>query len=108
MRTLVLIALAGLCTSCTSTYWARPGASLAELASESDACYAAAIDIDAPAALPGPSGGPRLLPRSTPPPRLWARAPRQAAFEHFHEQLAYDRCMRVQGWEPARMSVPAL
>jgi hypothetical protein len=108
MNMFILVVLAGLATGCTSTYWARPGAILPVLASESDACYEASLDLDAPSALPGPSGGPRLLPRSTPPPKLWERAPAEAAFERFDEQLRYERCMRALGWQPARMSAPVL
>jgi hypothetical protein len=108
MRTLVLTVLAGLLAGCTNAYWARAGATLPDLANESDACYRASIEADAPSALPGPSGAPRLLPRTTPPPRLWQRAPREAAFERYDEQLRYERCMASRGWEPARAVAPTL
>jgi hypothetical protein len=114
MRTLVLssLALAALIlmfTGCTSTtYWSRPGAKLDDLADESHACYAAAVGGDnQPAAFaaesrpPLPRGG-RLLPPTEPPPKLWARAPREAGFERFDEQLRYERCMERRGWRPTR------
>jgi hypothetical protein len=108
MKTFTLAVLVGLLAGGTSTYWTRPGSSLPQLASDSDGCYEASLDFDAPSALPGPGGRPRLLPRSTPPPRLWERAPWDAAFERFDEQLRYERCMRALGWRPARVSAPAL
>ena len=102
MRTTILTVLAGLIAGCATTtaYWDRPGASLPQVASESEACYRASLDEDSPSALPASASSPRLLPRSEPPPALWTRAPRQAAFEHFDEQLRYERCMRLRGWEP--------
>jgi hypothetical protein len=106
MRVIILAVLAGLASGCTNAYWSRPGATLPVLASESDACYAASLDLDAPSALPGPGGQPRLLRRSTPPPRLWERAPQEAAFEHVDEQLQYARCMRARGWRPTRIAAP--
>ena len=109
MRSLVLTVLVGLLAGCTNAYWSRPGADLPRLATESDACYRAALDAsDSPSALPGPTGGPRLLPRSTPPPKLWDRAPWEAGFERFDEQLRYERCMAARGWEPARAAAPKL
>jgi len=108
MPVIILAVLADLVAGCTHTYWTRPGASLPVLASESDTCFKASLEFDAPSALPGPGGGPRLLPRSTPPPKLWERAPGEAAFEHFDEQLKYERCMRALGWEPSRVSSPTL
>jgi hypothetical protein len=108
MKTPVLLLLAGFVAGCTNNYWARPGATLPELVSESDSCYRTALEVEAPSALPGPSGEPRLLPRATPPPRLWQRSPRQAAFATFDEQLRYERCMRARGWDVARSSAPAL
>jgi hypothetical protein len=108
MRPLIVTVLAGLLAGCTSSYWSRPGATLQVLATESDACYRSALDFDAPSALPGPTGRPLLLPRSTPPPKLWQRAPWEASFEHFDEQLRYERCMSARGWEVGRAAAPAL
>ena len=108
MRRLIVTVLAGLLAGCTSSYWSRPGATLQVLATESDACYRSALDFDAPSALPGPTGRPLLLPRSTPPPKLWQRAPWEASFEHFDEQLRYERCMSARGWEVGRAAAPAL
>jgi|SRR5215475_11331927 len=109
MRLIVLTVLAGLTAGCASTttgyttaYWDRPGSNLSQLASESEACYRAASADDSPSALPAsdPALSGRLLPRSEPPPALWKRAPRQASFERFDEQLRYERCMREHGWVP--------
>jgi hypothetical protein len=122
MRALVLssLAVAALilifagCTTTTS-YWSRPGAELQDLASESHSCYAAAVGADSPSASPAlraeqnpaastapvPRGG-RLLPSTEPPPKLWARAPRDAGFERFDEQQRYERCMQQRGWRPTR------
>ncbi len=114
MRTLVLSsrALAALIlmfAGCTSAnYWSRPGAKLDDLADESYSCYVAAVGgADQPAAFAAqsrpsvPRGG-RLLPSTEPPPKLWARAPREAGFERFDEQLRYERCMARLGWRPTR------
>jgi hypothetical protein len=100
MRTIILTVLAGLIAGCVTApaYWSRPGATLPQLADESTACYRASLDEDSPSALPGPGSSVRLLPRSEPPPKLWARAPRQVALEHFDEQLRYERCMHQRGW----------
>jgi hypothetical protein len=108
MRVFVLAVLAGLMAGCANSYWARPGATLPDLVSESEGCYRASLGFEAPSPLPGPGGGPRLLPRTAPPPKLWQRPPRQAAFESFDEQLRYERCMHARGWEPARTSAPTL
>ena len=108
MRPLILVVLAGLITGCTNAYWTRSGATLPDLVKESEGCYRAALEVEAPSALPGPSGQPRLLPRTTPPPQLWQRPPRQAAFETFDGQLRYERCMSARGWEPARTTAPTL
>jgi hypothetical protein len=108
MNALVLILLAGLVAGCTNAYWARPGARLPDLVSESEGCYRGSLAVEAPSALAGPTGQPRLLSRTTPPPRLWQRAPRQAAFATFEEQLRYERCMQARGWQRARASAPAL
>lgn len=107
MRTMILTALAGLIAGCATTtaYWDRPGATLTQVASESEACYRTSLDEDSPSALPGPGSSVRLLPRSEPPPALWTRAPRQAAFERFDEQQRYERCMRLRGWAPVRSAV---
>jgi hypothetical protein len=101
MRAIPLAVLAGWLAACSSTtaYWTRPGATLDAVATESQACYREAFDdADAPSALPGPGASFRLLPRSEPPPELWKRAPRQASFERFDEQLRYERCMHARGW----------
>jgi hypothetical protein len=104
MRLIVLTVLAGLTAGCGSTtaYWDRPGSNLSQLASESEACYRGAIGEESPSAFPAsaPATGGTLLPRSEPPPALWKRAPRQAGFERFDEQLRYERCMRERGWVP--------
>ena len=107
MRTIILTVLAGLIAGCTTTtaYCDRPGDTLPQVASESATCYRTSLDEDSPSALPGPDSSVRLLPRSEPPPALWTRAPRQAAFEHFDEQLRYERCMRLRGWVPVRSAV---
>lgn len=108
MSTLRLICLALVLTACATAYrdpkayWTRPAATLPVLADESTACYRASLDEESPAAFPSPSSSPRLLPRTEPPPKLWEREPRQAGFERFDEQLRYERCMRVRGWQPTR------
>jgi hypothetical protein len=106
--TTVLAVLALLATGCTTAYWERPGASLPDLASESEACYQTAIAEESPAAFATNVGRPRLLPRTEPPPKLWKRAPREAALERFDEQLRYERCMRQRGWQPVRAVPPTL
>ena len=114
MRPISLIAALVALTACATPYqdpkafWTRPAATLPELADESTACYRSALDPDMPSAFPGTSPTNPLLPRSTPPTKLWERAPRDVAFEHFDEQLRYERCMRVRGWTPARVSTPTL
>jgi hypothetical protein len=114
MRTIKLIAIALVLTACATAYrdpkayWTRPDASLPVLADESTACYRAALEGESPAAFATSPAGPRLLPRTEPPPKLWEREPRQAGFEHFEEQLRYERCMRVRGWHPARTTTPSL
>jgi hypothetical protein len=87
---------------CTTAYWDRPGARLPDLASEAERCYQASIVVESPAALAVTPDAPRLLPRTEPPPRLWQRAPHEAALEHFDEQLRYEGCMRALGWRPVR------
>jgi hypothetical protein len=101
MRAIIVTLVVGLTAGCSTTmaYWYRPGATLSEVAAESDSCYQASLDLESPSAFPS-GKGPRLLPRTTPPPRLWARAPRDAALERFDEQLRYERCMRDRGWVP--------
>ena len=104
MRVISLIATTLVLTACATAYhdprayWTRPAATLPELAQESEACYRSALDTDLPAAFPSARGGATLLPRTQPPPRLWERAPRDAGFERFDEQLRYERCMRERGW----------
>jgi hypothetical protein len=107
MRLVVALALALAAGGCTTAYWDRPGARLPVLAAESEACYQAAVDVEAPAALAVAVGGPRLLPRTEPPPRLWARSPGEATLEHFDEQLRYEACMRARGWRATRVTPPA-
>jgi hypothetical protein len=100
MRAIVLSV--GLLTAgCSTVYWDRPGARLPDLAFESQSCYEAALASESPSALAVTSGSPSLLPRTKPPPALWKRAPRQAGFERFDEQVRYERCMRARGWQPA-------
>ena len=116
MRVLMLSALAltalvlvlGGCSS-AYTYWSRPDAKLEDLAHESQTCYAAAVEAvegAAPSALPAPtasgSTSARLLPPTEPPPKLWARSPREAGFGRFDEQMRYERCMQRRGWSATR------
>ena len=114
MRVFSLIALTLAVTACATpykdpkAYWARADATLPQLADEADACYRAALDAETPAAFPSGATGPRLLPRTEPPPKLWERAPREAGFEKFDEQLRYEHCMRVRGWRPTRTTTPSL
>jgi hypothetical protein len=108
LTALALTALALVLSGCTTAYWDRPGAQLPDLASESEACYQAALDPEMPAAFPAKGATERLLPRTEPPPVLWTRTPRQAAFEHFDEQLRYERCMRARGWQPVKAVAPTL
>ncbi len=113
MRVIALLLLTLAATGCTSAYWdpksfwSRPGARLPELADETEACYQAAIDVESPSALAAGSSGPRLLPRTEPPPRVWDRAPHQVTFERFDEQARYDRCMRARGWQVIKAVPPA-
>lgn len=114
MRVISLIAVTLAVTACATAYtdprayWGRPDATLPQLADEAEACYRAALDAETPSAFPAPVSGPRLLPRTEPPPKLWERAPRQAGFEKFDEQLRFERCMRVRGWRPQRTEAPRL
>jgi len=114
MRAISLISIALVLTACATpyrdpkAYWTRPDATLPVLAEESESCYRVSLDAETPAAFPSGSAGPRLLPRTEPPPTLWQREPRQAGFERFDEQLRYERCMRVRGWRPARTTTPTL
>ena len=114
MKIFILVLLAGVLGGCAgkgavmTAYWSRPGATLPDLASESDTCYQAAVDMAEPSALPCPTGGPKLIPRVTPPPKLWSRLPREAGFERFDEQLKYERCMTARGWVPAKLAAPTL
>jgi hypothetical protein len=108
LTALVLTALILVFAGCTSAYWHRPGATLPELARESESCYETALDPETPAAFPARGATERLLPRTVPPPALWKRPPRQAALEYFDEQLRYERCMRALGWQVARAGSPAL
>ena len=114
MRLTTLISVTLVLAACATpyhdprAYWTRPDATLPVLAEEADACYRAALDVEAPAAFPSAESGPRLLPRTEPPPKLWERSPREAGFERYDEQLRYERCMRVRGWRPGRTTVPSL
>ena len=114
MRAIKLITVALVLTACATpyrdpkAYWTRPSATLPVLASESEECYRASIDSEAPSALPSFGPGSGLLPRTQPPPKLWEREPRNANFERFDEQLRYERCMRERGWRPARTTRSAL
>jgi hypothetical protein len=114
MRIIILVAaIVGLCACSTAdwspnAYWTRPEATLTVLAGESEACYRSALDPEMPSAFPGTSPENPVLPRTTPPPKLWELAPRQVAFEHFEEQLKYERCMRLRGWESRRLTTPTL
>jgi hypothetical protein len=103
---MVLTIFVGLTAACTTTtaYWDRPGATLPQLVSEANGCYRDALGEESPSALPAAGTGPRLLPRSEPPPALWKRAPRQAGLERFDEQLRYERCMRARGWLPVGLA----
>jgi hypothetical protein len=107
---LALTALVLVLGGCSrNTYWTRPGATLQDVAGEAESCYVAAVrsvEGEFPSAFPkdgppGPKGG-RLLPPTEPPPKLWARAPREAGFVRFDEQLRYERCMRQRGWSATR------
>jgi hypothetical protein len=106
--TAIVLVLGGCSTATnltTTTYWTRPGATLDQLATESEACYAKAVEAvegEFPSAFPRPGAPAGLLPPTEPPPKLWARAPREAAFARFDEQFNYDRCMRKRGWTPKR------
>ena len=108
MATLTQCVPALVMTGCTTAYWDRSGARLPDLARESKDCYQTALAVESPAALAAPGDSPRLLPRTEPPPALWKRAPRDATFERFNEQLRYERCMRALGWQPIRAMPPAL
>ena len=110
---MLIAAVVGLSACATAysdpkTYWTRPDATLPVLAEEADACYRAALDPESPSAFPGTGPANPMLPRTTPPPKLWERAPREASFERFEEQLKYERCMRIRGWEPRRVTTPTL
>ena len=114
MRITMLIAAIAALSACATpywdpkAYWTRPDSTLPVLAEESEACYRAALDPHMPAAFPGTGAASPTLPRSTPPPRIWERAPRDVTFERFDEQLRYERCMRVRGWQARRVTVPTL
>ena len=78
MKAMTVIALTLALGACATpykdpkAYWTRPAGTLPQLAEESEACYRASLETDAPSALPRDSTGPRLLPRTEPPyqPRL--------------------------------------
>jgi hypothetical protein len=109
MRIIKLVAMTLILAACATpywdpkAYWTRPDATLPVLAEESGSCYRASLEPESPSAFPATGATPStLLPRSTPPPKLWERAPREAGFEHFDEQLRYERCMRVRGWRAVK------
>ncbi|HET7340049.1 MAG TPA: hypothetical protein VFL90_01200 [Methylomirabilota bacterium] len=110
MRAFSLIAATLVLAACTTStayydrkaYWTRPNGTLPELAQESEACYQSSLDQESPSALARPDSANPVLPRTTPPPKLWERSPREAGFERFDEQARYERCMRIRGWQPAR------
>jgi hypothetical protein len=112
MRAITVLLLVLCATGCTTAYrdpnayWGRPGARLPELADEAEACYQAAVDAESPSAFAISTNGPRLLPRTEPPPKVWERAPQQVALERFDEQARYDRCMRARGWQPVKVVPP--
>jgi hypothetical protein len=106
---LALTALVLVLGGCSSTYWSRPDAKLDALAHESGACYKAAVEAvegESPSALPAAtasgSTSARLLPPTEPPPKLWARSPRESGFARFDEQMRYERCMQQRGWSRTR------
>jgi hypothetical protein len=102
MRAIIIVATSIVLAGCSSSYWQRPGATLPELAQESEACFQSSLDQETPAAFPGSGPANPLLPRTQPPPKLWDRSPREAGFERFDEQARYERCMRVRGWQHSR------
>ena len=112
MRLISVLLLSLAATGCMTAYrdpnayWGRPGATLAVLADEAQACFQASIDAESPAAFAVSPQGPRLLPRTEPPPKVWERAPQQLPFERFDEQARYDRCMRARGWQAIKMVSP--
>ena len=65
-----------------------------------------AVEGESPSALPAAtasgSTSARLLPPTEPPPKLWARSPREAGFARFDEQMRYERCMQQRGWSRTR------
>jgi hypothetical protein len=113
MRVIATVLLMLAATGCTTaytdpkSYWGRPGARLPELADEAEACYQASVAAESPSAFAVASDAPRLLPRTEPPPKVWERAPHQAALQRFDEQARYDRCMRARGWQPIKAVPPA-
>ena len=84
------------------SYWARGGATRAELVNDTTACYRASLDDEYPSALPGAAPRSQLLPRSEPPPRVWTLSPRESGLGRFDEQLRYEQCMRDRGWVATR------
>lgn len=104
MRLTLIGILSLLVAGCATAppYWSRPGAHRTQLIDESEACYRTALGDEFPSALPGPGTGPRLLPRSEPPPEVWTLAPRRSGLARFDEQLRYERCMRERGWAAGR------
>lgn len=99
----VLVPLAALAIgACTTAFWDRPGATQLARAQDTEACYRGALGAPLPAALPRATAGAPSAPSDQPPPALWRRAPSEAGFARFDEQLRYDRCMRDLGYRPSR------
>jgi hypothetical protein len=88
--------------SCTPAFWDRPGADRLARARDTEACYRGALGAPLPAALPSATAAAPSALGDQPPPALWGRAPSEAGFARFDEQLQYDRCMRDLGYRPTR------
>lgn len=99
-----ILAVATALAGCSERFWTRPDTPLPALARDAEGCYRSAVAVEA-AALPAPAAtrGP-LLPRTEPPPAVWQRAPANAGFTRFDEQLRYEACMTARGYRTARTS----
>jgi hypothetical protein len=107
MKVIAPVLAALLLAACaTPAFWTKSGASRGTLADDTERCYKEALSDAYPSASPrtdSSSTAPGLAtPRTTPPPQLWTRAPRDIGFEHFDERLRYERCMAVQGYQATR------